>query len=406
MDRHLKEDLRHIWDMVDAFLIWLNKNGYYSYDQYDYWNTAYGKLAKRLYYKKIYLGAPLVVPIFLLELFFPYSRKLVVDKKRFPIADSHFIMGNVNLFKVTRYNKFLDEAIIISDELLKSAIPGYSGYCWGYPFDWQTNRGLIKKGTPLITTVPYCFEAFLSLYDFTKEEKYLEVAHSISQFVLNDLNESVISDMSSACSYSPIDNGKIVNANAYRAFCLMEAYHRFGADGLKEKAVKNLNFVLDNQYIDGSWLYAVDNPHNAFVDNFHTCFILKNLYKANVYLKSSKVNNAIIKGYNFYRNNLFADKDVPKPYAILRRTQLVQVEMYDYAEGISLGVLLKDEIPGAFELAKKLVRDVYLYYQLPDGHFITRLNLGGLRNTVPYLRWPQSQMFFALTTLLNNIDND
>jgi len=186
----------------------------------------------------------------------------------------------------------------------------------------------------------------------------------------------------------------------------METYHRFGVDEFKEKAGKNINFVLENQRLDGSWLYAAENPHNAFIDNFHTCLVLKNLYKANVYLKSNKLRDAIIKGYDFYRKNLFVNNDIPKPYALLRRIQLVQIEMYDYAEGISLGVLLKDEIPGAFELAKKLARDVHLYYQLPDGHFITRVNWGGLRNAVPYLRWPQAQMFFALTTLLSKMDND
>ncbi len=406
MSRYLKEDIRIIWGMVESFLIWLNKEGYYSYDQYDFWSTVYGRFAKSLFYKNHFLGVPFVIPIFLLELFFPYSRSFVINKKRFPIADSHFIMGYLNLFKMTKNNKFLDEAIKISGELLKTTIPGYSGYCWGYPFDWQTSGGLTKKGTPLITTVPYCFEAFLSLYDITKEQKYLDVAHSISQFALKDINETIISDISSACSYSPIDNSMVVNANAYRAFCLMEAYNRFGVDEFKEKAVKNINFVLENQCIDGSWLYAVDNPQNAFVDNFHTCFVLKNLYKANIHLKSNKLHDAIIKGYNFYRKNLFSNNDIPKPYALLKRIQLVQIEMYDYAEGISLGVLLKDEIPGSFELAKKLARDIHLYYQLPDGHFITRMNRGGLRNTVPYLRWPQAQMFFALTMLLNNMESD
>lgn len=405
-NQYNKKDLRFIWEMIESFLKWLNKNGYYSYDQYDFWSTNYGKFAKNVYNKNHIFGVPLIVPIFLLDLFFPYSRVIVTPKKRFPIADAHLIMGYLNLFKITKNSKFLEKAIEISDELLKASIPGYSGYCWGYPFDWQTNRGLWKKMTPLITTVPYCFESFLSIYDITKERKYLDIAYSISQFALKDLNEIVMSDMSSACSYTPIDNSMVVNANAYRAFLLMEAYHRFGEYEFKQRAVKNINFVIENQRLDGSWLYAVKNHKDAFIDNFHTCFVLKNLYKANVYLKSSNVHDAIIKGYNFYLKNLFENNDFPKPYAVSRRIQFVQIEMYDYAEGISLGVLLKDEIPGAFELAKKLARDVYLYYQLPDGHFKTRVNWGGLCNSVPYLRWPQSQMFFALTTLLNKVDTD
>ena len=79
----------------------------------------------------------------------------------------------------------------------------------------------------------------------------------------------------------------------------MEASHRFGIDEFREKAVKNINFVLENQCLNGSWFYAVGNSQDAFVDNFHTCFVLKNLYKANIRLKSDKVQDVIIKGYNF-----------------------------------------------------------------------------------------------------------
>lgn len=396
----VKVDFKIVLEMIDKFLVWLNKNGLVSHDQYDFWSTSYGKLAKRVYYKNHIFGAPLITPIFLLEFLLPQTRKLFVKTSRFPIVDAHFIMGYVNLFEITNDRKFLNKAIYVANELLSVSIPGYSGYCWGYPFDWQTNRGLWKKNTPLITNVPYCFEAFLYLYDVTRYRKYYDIAYSISRFASDDLNETFISDESSACSYSPLDNSMVINANTYRAFLLMEAYHRFEVAEYKAKAEKNINFVLENQRPDGSWLYAIGNPQDAFVDNFHTCFVLKNLYKANIHLKSGKITEAILKGYKFYRKNLFTDNDIPKPFAEVKRVQLVKIEMYDYAEGISLGVLLKDLIPESFELTQKLTNDVCSHYQLPDGHFLTRVSMGGLRNTVPYLRWPQAQMFYAFTEML------
>jgi len=341
-----------------------------------------------------------------LELFFPYFRVIVTQKKRFPIADAHLILGYINLFKLKKNEYFLDEAINISEELIQKSIPGYSGYCWGYPFNWQTSKILAKKETPLITTVPYCFEAFLSLYDNSKQQKYLDVAHSIAQFVSKDIKEIPVSKVSSACSYSPLDKSKVMNASAYRAYVLTEAFHRFGISEFKEKAVRNINFILENQRLDGSWLYAIENPHNAFIDNFHTCLVLKNLYKANVYLGNDEIHDAIEKGYNFYRKHLFTISDIPRPFAVLKRMQLVKIEMYDYAEGISLGILLKDKIPEALSLAKKLAKDVYLFFQLADGHFVTRIYKWGLRNTIPYIRWPQAQMFYAFTLLLNNIESD
>jgi len=69
------------------------------------------------------------------------------------------------------------------------------------------------------------------------------------------------------------------------------------------------------------------------------------------------------------------------------------------AEAITLGVLLR-EIPGAYDVALDLGLRVGREFQLPDGHFITRIYHGGLRHKMPFLRWPQAQMFYALSKLL------
>ena len=66
----------YLGNPIFSFLNWVNKNGYSSYDQYDFWNTWYGKLAKRVYYKKHTLGAPLVLPVFVIELLCPSLRAL------------------------------------------------------------------------------------------------------------------------------------------------------------------------------------------------------------------------------------------------------------------------------------------------------------------------------------------
>ena len=74
--------------------------------------------------------------------------------------------------------------------------------------------------------------------------------------------------------------------------------------------------------------------------------------------------------------------------------------MYNFAEAITLGVLLRNDVPGAFALANELAGRLIQNYQLRSGHFVTRVYRGGIRHSVPYLRWPQSQLFLALTNLL------
>jgi hypothetical protein len=65
-----------------------------------------------------------------------------------------------------------------------------------------------------------------------------------------------------------------------------------------------------------------------------------------------------------------------------------------------LGAVLQEEIPGALEHSRQLARTVCQQYQLPDGNYVTRVYLGGVQHTLPYLRWPQAQMFHAMTQVL------
>jgi len=259
---------------------------------------------------------------------------------------------------------------------------------------------LWKKNTPYITCTPYCFEAFLGLYDATGEQRYLDLARSITTFVYTDLKDTPMGEDAAAASYSPMDETKVVNASAYRAWVLFEADRRFNLPEYKEKAQRNLNFILQSQQPDGSWLYAVATPGEGFIDHFHTCFVLKKLFKINQGLNRPAVAEAIRKGYAYYREKLFRPDGLPKAFALEPRTQIVTLEMYNFAEAITLGALLRDFIPEAFTTAQKLATILCEKYQLADGHFVTRVYRGGFKHTFPFLRWPQAQLFYSLTNLL------
>jgi hypothetical protein len=407
-----------LWTAANKFANWLEKCRYMSYDPYDIWGTGYGRLARRLYYKKNPAGALMTAPLVLMEIIFPSLRGLFIKKDRFPTSDAQLALAFLNLYEASQVHlspsdgqpteaysnqpsgSWLTKARTLADELLSQSIPGYSGYCWGYPFDWQNVNGLMPKGTPHITATPYCYEVFTRLFDLTGEDRYLEVARSITAFVYQDLKDTPTGKDAAASSYTPNDCGKVVNASAYRAFVLFDAARRFQSEDFRTKAWKNLQFILQSQRTDGSWLYAIDNPAEAFIDHFHTCFVLKNLHKINRDLQSTAVREAIERGYKWYRKALFDKEDNPISFAIAPRVQIVRLEMYNFAEAISLGVLLKHNIPEGFALAEKLAARLMHGYGLPAGHWVTRVYLGGVRHKVPFMRWPQSQLFLALTNLL------
>lgn len=385
---------------VERFVGWLEQSGGESFDPYDLWGTRYGLFSRRLYYAKHPLGVPLVAPLLLAEILCPSIRKLFVGKQRFATADAQLALAFLNLHALTGEKKFLSRAEEACAQLLRTSIPGYRGHCWGYPFDWQNNHGLWKRDTPFITATPYCFEAFLGLLDATGDERHMEVARSIARFVHEDLHDTPTSPAAAAGSYSPIDRSEVINASAYRSMVLFEAARRFGVTAYAETARRNLNFILENQREDGAWLYALDHPADRFIDHFHTCFVLKNLIKINVTLREESVRAAVARGYEYYRRELFDADGLPKSFAIQPRTQLVRLEMYNFAEAITLGVMLRDAVPPALDHAQRLAEWLVRNHQFRDGHFTTRVYVGGWRHTFPFLRWPQSQIFHALTNLL------
>ena len=385
---------------VDRFTRWLERVGYGSFDPYDLWGTRYGLFARRLYYAKNPIGLPLIAPILAVETLCPGLRGLFVRKLRYATADAQLLLAFLNLHELTQEPRPLEKARDLATGLLQTSISGYSGHCWGYPFDWQNNRGLWLRHTPFITATPYCYDAFAKLSEATGESSYLDVAASAARFVFADLNDTPTGPDASAGSYGPFDQTQVVNASAYRCFVLFDAARRFGVEGYEAKAQANLNFILQSQRPDGSWLYALNAPGEAFIDHFHTCFVLKNLYKIWLMKPETAIRDALHRGWAYYRRELFDAADNPKAFAIEPRTQLVRLEMYNFAEAITLGALLKDEIPEAFTLAQKLAGRLVGQHQLPAGHFVTRVFRGGMRHKVPFLRWPQSQLFYALTNLL------
>lgn len=382
------------------FLSWLDREGYASYDPYDIWGTRYGLWARKVYYGHNFLGTFLVAPIVVMEIIWPSGRKLFVERQRYATADAQLLLAFLNLHQVTGEKHYLDRAIALGDEILGYAITGYRGLCWGYPFDWQNGPGAVwAKSTPYITCTPYCYEAFLGLLEATGQARYREIAASIAEFVHSDLQETPTSPTAAAGSYSPKDSSKVVNASAYRAFVLIDAARRFKRDDYASAGLKNLSFVLEGQRADGAWLYALDKA-SSFIDHFHTCFVIKNLIKANRILDRADVRDSIARGFKYYRESLFYPDWDPKSFSIEPRLQVARLEMYNFAESINLCTMLADDIPEAWGLAQRLARRLLGDFQLASGHFVTRVFRTGMRHTFPFLRWPQAQLFLATTSLL------
>jgi hypothetical protein len=309
-------------------------------------------------------------------------------------------MGFLFLGRILGEELYYKRALHFLDILEQTRCPGYEHHCWGYPFDWVTVRGTIHEGTPLITTVPYVYEAFKQAYETDGNDRWRRIMRSIAEHGANDYQDIKTSETASTCSYTPDprESVYVVNANAYRAFLLTSAAADFCDDRYRKIADRNLTFVLDAQNRDGSWYYAMDGQRQ-FVDHFHTCFVLKALVKIEALTGDARCTAAIERGVEYYVSHLFDRQALPKPFARPPRLIVYRRELYDYAECINLATLLRGRFPSLDRNLRVVVDEVLRVWQRPNGCFRSRKLFFGWDNT-PMHRWAQAQTFRSLSFLL------
>jgi len=415
-------------DVLADFVQWLDGYGETSWDFQSFFSGPVGGRAKALYYRHRFIGTAAVAPMIFCEAFLPSARRLFHHPMRFPIADAHYAMGFAFLYEANGDFSQLQNAVHFLTELEKSRCSQFKEYCWGYPFDWVWHGGTIKKETPLITTTPYVYEAFLQVYNVfeqkrpedellaerhgasqlstlsteattsRRENDWKQILQSIARHAAVDIKDFRTSEKASSCSYSPYLPGVVINAAAYRAFLLTSASKIFCNKDYWRIAERNLNFVLESQNPDGSWYYAMDGVRN-FIDHFHTCFVMKALAKIHALTGHPTCLQALSRGVNYYLKNLFSEDGLPKPFSKAPRLTVYKRELYDCAECINLCLLLRDRFPQLETTLEMVVKGVLEDWIKPDGSFRSRrLHLGW--DNVPMHRWGQSQMFRSLAFYL------
>jgi hypothetical protein len=383
---------------LENFTRWLDNHGELSWDHQSFFAGNFGRRAKALYYKNKFLGIPAVAPMIFCEAFFPAARRLFHEPMRLPIADAHYAMGFAFLYEATENPAQLEKAVHFLEVLKETRSHDFENFCWGYPFDWVTRNGVIKAGTPLITTTSYIFEAFLEVQKIQPREEWKKILESIVRHATTDIRDFKFSEMANTSSYTPFDKGGIINASAYRATLLVSAAKFFGDESLLRVAQGNINFVLENQNADGSWPYAKDGVRD-FVDHFHTCFVMKALAKIHALTGDEKILAALKRGVDYYLKNLFDEDGMPRPFSKAPRLTVYKCELYDCAECINLCLLLRKHCPQLEKTLQTVVAGILENWIKPDGSFRSRKLIFGWDN-VPMHRWAQSQMFRAFAFFL------
>ena len=270
-------------------------------------------------------------------------------------------------------------------ELARLRSPGYSGDCWGYPFDWEARHGRLPAGTPTIVATGIVTNALFVAHRAFGLREAFEMCTSAVRFVLDDLPRST-EDGTLCWGYFPSDRQRVLNATMKGARLCAQVYSATRDDALLEPARQSAAYVARHQRPDGSWPYAVGDSRQ-WSDNFHTAYVLDALDSYETCTGDDRFRAVKEKGWQFYRRSFFRDGRIPSYYP----GKAFPVDATACAQ--SLLTLCRF---GDLETATQVAAWTIDTMQCADGHFAYQLRRRRLVR-IPYMRWSSAYMYAGLS---------
>ena len=327
-------------------------------------------------------------------------RPLTGVKKGYnPKAMGLFLSGYCNLYRSEAKQEYIDRIHFFIEKLNSSVSTGYSGACWGYNFDWQARAFFQPKNTPTVVASTFIANALLDAYEIIKDDQLLKTARSTCDFILKDLNRTYDDKNNFSFSYSPLDKSVVFNASLLGSRLLGRVYSYTKEKDLAEAAKKSVDYCCACQKEDGSWGYGT-LPFHQWVDNFHTGYNLECIAEYMKFCGDKVYIKNVSRGFDYYINTFFTKEGIPKYY----NNSTYPIDIHAPAQMVITLARL-----GKFT-EHKVVMDKVLNWtidnmQSPKGFFYYQIN-NFFSSKIPYMRWAQAWMFYALSTYTKSENRD
>jgi len=377
-----------VYKSIEQLDAWLSRNGWAGYDPYDlkgmplFINDSPTVLEKVV--RKVSSKTESFAPRLLRRIF---RVKKEINAK----AMGLFADGYLTLYQVTQKRSYLEKSEEAVQWLDKNYSAGYSGKCWGYPFDWQS-RIFIPKGTPSSVVSATVGNAYWNFYTLTREKKYLRTCTNICKFFLQDLHIDQIDRNKLCFSYTPLDGFHVHNANLFVAEFLIKVGKEISNEQFIEIGSKAVNYALSEQNEDGSICYwGKDQDNQCRIDHYHSGFELRCLYSIWKSTKDERIHQSAQRYYQFYLTNLFEDKTIPK----LTPQNKYPINIHACAEALLCNATLAPDFPEARDYLDNTARWIIENMQDETGYFyyMIRKRKGiKCKNRIPLIRWGQAWM--------------
>jgi hypothetical protein len=315
-----------------------------------------------------------------------------------PKGGALFLMGQLNLQKHTGNEVHAKEASILFQRLRRAALERKKGLGWGYNFDWQARAFFVPQGTPNLVTSVYVGRALLAYHARFNDREALRLALGVTDFILAEMIK--FENQRYVCyNYIPGNDAEVHNANLLGAAHLartLEYLPEAKQADVREKILKSVRFSVSDIQENGSWPYGTHSFHR-WVDNFHTAFNIECLMDIRDALKTDEFLPAVERVTVYYLSCLFTAEGIPKYF----NTKLYPLDVHVLAEAIVLMKRLRGTHisfnPTRRAQIEQGLAGLLRPFQDKAGFFYHQQLSASRWNRIPYIRWGQAWMFYALS---------
>jgi len=408
----LQDLVNQIGEVLAPFEAHFERYGYATYDSSDIYETALGRRAKRAWEKDSKTAFLYAAPLVILDILFPQSRRLFAEMKVQPICLAQVGLAYLRLAEVRQDSgdRYLALARRCFSDLKYCARATRSGIGWGLNINWSTKSGYMPPLTPCHSQTAYVFELIACLNRIAPSEEllgYLERIVNHTAFDYIEFEEPTV--RSRVTGYSVMDTRAVLNAQSYRLVILLSGYTLFRCPDYLDRALDGLEYLIRWQQKDGSWPYS---PEERFVDGYHTCFILKNLFETSNLLRTTgdlgdratdltaRLAPSIDLGYRYFLDRLLDGVNRPIPFAVSNKPVLYRYDAYDLAEALNLVSLFGD-----VRRVAALIKFFRTTMRLPSGLGRYRYYPGvsPILPGISYHRYANSAFFLAAANALHRV---
>ncbi|EGQ8093962.1 exopolysaccharide biosynthesis protein VpsJ [Vibrio cholerae] len=314
---------------------------------------------------------------------------LGVPKARNPKGVALFILGLIEEYQVTKDPALLTEAEQLAQWLVTQRCDEqiWHGACWGYHFDWKARAFFVPKGKPNVITTVYVSRALHQLGQLTGRADWVDLALRSGDFIAGHLltqNES-----GEFFAYIPGETAFVHNASLWAAAWLAVVGRETSCPDYTELALRIARNSVQAQAADGSWAYGTRH-HHGFIDGFHTGYNLEALHLIRTTLTTNEFDEAIARGFHFYKQHLFEADGTAKYYY----NNPYPLDPHSVSQAIITLLSVGGEESDVVLVKRVIQRAIQTLYMPERDQFVYQRNKRWV-NRIHYARWTQAWMYFS-----------